>query len=110
MKTRFAYELFVGIILVIAIIFFGGKGFAVFALLALQPFIGKKKTDERERQLFYRVGNYTAGATLLAATAIYYFSDVLVNGIPFGKYWLGLVVAAFLVSHGVSGLIIFKRN
>jgi hypothetical protein len=110
MKTRFTYELFVGIILLIAIILFGGKGFAALALLAVQPFIGKKKADERESQLFNRVGNYTAGTTLLAAIAIYYFSDVLVNGMPFGKYWLGLVVAAFLIAHGASGLIIFKKN
>jgi hypothetical protein len=110
MKTRFAYELFVGIVLMIAIILFGGKGFAALALLAIQPFIGKKKADERESQLFNRVGNYTAGATLLVAIAVYYFSDVVVNGMPFGKYWLGLVVAGFLVSHGASGLIIFKRN
>ena len=110
MKTRFAYELFVGIVLMIAIILFGDKGFVALVLLAVQPFIGKKKADERESQLFYRVGNYTAGATLLAAIAVYYFSDSLVNGIPLGKFWLGLVVAAFIMAHGASGLIIFKRN
>lgn len=110
MKTRFAYELFVGIILLIAIILFGDKGFTALVLLAAQPFIGKKKADEREIQLFNKVGNYTAGATLLACIAVYYFSDVQVNGMAFGKYWLGLVVAAFLISHGASALIIFRRN
>jgi hypothetical protein len=110
MKIRFIYELVVGIILLIAIFLFGEKGFAAFALLAAQPFIGKKKADERESQLFNKVGNYTAGATLLACIIIYYFSDLAVNGMLVGQYWLGLVVAAFLMSHGVSGLIIFREN
>ena len=32
----------------IAIILFGYKGFVVLVLLAAQPFIGKKKADERD--------------------------------------------------------------
>jgi hypothetical protein len=110
MKTRFMFELFVGIILLVAVILFGEKGFAAFALLAAQPFIGKKKADERESQLFNQVGNYTAGATLLACVVIYYFSDFVINGRQIGQTWLGLVVAAFLVAHGASGLIIFRNK
>jgi len=110
MKTRFFYEMFVGIILLIAVLLFGVKGLAAMALLAAQPFLGKKKADERESQLFNRVGNYTAGATLLACVIIYYFSDLIVNGEMIGKNWLGLVVSAFLIAHGFSGLIIFKKN
>lgn len=110
MEKRFAYELFVGIILLIAVSLFGVIGFAAFALFAAHPFIGKKKADERESQLFNKVGNYTAGASLMACVIIFYFSDLELNGQLIGKNWLGLVVSAFLISHGASGLIIFKKN
>ena len=94
----------------IAVFIFGAKGMAAMALLAAQPFIGKKKADERESQLFNIVGNYTAGATLLACVIIYYFSDLVVNGQLIGKNWLGLVVSAFLIAHGASGLIDFQKK
>jgi hypothetical protein len=110
MKIRFFYELVVGIIVLIAIFLFGEKGFAAVALLGAHPFIGKKKADERESQLFNKVGNYTAGTTLFACVLIYYFSDLKVNGLLIGQYWIGLVVAAFLMAHGASGLIIFREK
>jgi hypothetical protein len=110
MKKRFLFELSVGVVLAIAIFVFGTAGLAALALLAFQPFIGKKKADEREYQLFYKAGNVTAAFTLLACVIIYYFSDVAVNGQLIGKNWLGLVVAAFLLVHGLSGLVIFREN
>lgn len=110
MKKRFAYELIVGIILLTAVFLFGAKGIAAMALLAAHPFIYKKKADEREIQLLNKVGNYTAGATLLACVIISYFSDLVVNGQLIGKNWFGLVVSAFIIAHGSSGLIIFKKN
>jgi hypothetical protein len=111
MNKRFAYELAVGIITIIAVLLFGMKGNAVLALLAFQPFIGKKKGwDEREFQLFYRVGNYTAGASLLACVIIYECSDLIFNGQEIGKNWLGLVVSSFIIAHGAAGRLIFKKN
>ena len=110
MTKRFAYELIVGILLLIAIFLFGTKGMVVLALLAAQPHIGKRKMDEREFQLFYKVGNYTAGAMLVACIIIFEASDEMVNGHLIGKIWLFLVVSALLIAHGASGLIIFKKN
>lgn len=110
MIKRFTYELAVGIILLIAVLLFGTKGLAVLALLAAHPFIGQKKADERESQLFNKVGNYTAGATLLVCVIIYYSSDVVVNGQALEKLWFGLAVAAFIIAHGAAGLIVFKKS
>lgn len=110
MKKRFIYELIVGIIILIAIFLFGVKGLAAMALLAAHPFIGEKKADERESQLFTKAGSYTAGATLLASVIIYYFSDLEVNGQLIGKNWFGLVFSAFIIAHGAAGLIVFKKN
>lgn len=109
MKKRFVYELIVGIIMLIAVYLFGPKGLVALALLSAHPFIGKKKADERETQLFYKTGNYTAGATLLASIVVYYFSDSIVNEIVIGKNWLGLVLSAFLIAHGFFGLILTRK-
>ncbi len=108
MKKRFVYELLVGTILLLAILLFGEKGFAAIALLAGYSFVRKKKNDERELQLFYKVGNYTAAFSLLGAVAVYYFSNETVNGHLINDNWLGLVVSIFLLSHSISGLLIFR--
>lgn len=110
MKKRFIFEICVGLIMLTAIYFFGVKGLAAMALLAAHPFIGKKESDERESQLFYKIGNYTAGATVLAATIIYYFSDKIINGILIGNHWFGLLIVSFLMAHGLSGLFILYKN
>ena len=107
MKKRFAYELLVGIILLVAVILLGAKGLAAGVLFAFQPFIGKKNVDERESQLFNIVGNYTAGVTLVACVVIYLSSNAVINGLSIEKNWLGLVVASFLIAHGVTGLVMF---
>ncbi len=110
MKKRFAYELIVGIIGLIAVFLFGSAGMAALALLVAHPFIGKKKADERESQLFNKVGNTTAAITLLACVAIFLAGDFVVNGFPIGENWLFLVVYSFLIAHGGAGLIILKKG
>ena len=110
MKKRFAYELIVGSIGLIAVFLFGSAGLAALALLAAHPFIGKKKADERESQLFNQVGNLTAAITLLACVAIYLAGDVVVNGFQIGELWLFLVVFSFLIAHGGAGLYFLKKG
>ncbi len=111
MNKRFVLELIVGIILLISVLTFGQKGMAAIALLAIHPFIAKrKKLDEREIQLFNKIGNLTAGATLLVSIVIFYFSDFIVKGQTLGENWLFYVVSAFLISHGISGLFVFNKK
>lgn len=110
MKTRFAYELIVGIIVLIAMVIFGGPGSAAMVLLAAHLFVGKKKADEREAQLFNKVGNITAGTTLLACVIIYFASDVVVNGYLIGDNWLPLAATAFIIAHGGVGLLVLKKG
>jgi len=110
MTKRFTYELMVGLLGLIAIYFFAEKGLAVLALLAAHPFIGKKKADEREKQLFYKTGNLTAAITLLFCVLIYFASGISLNGFDIGANWLILAVFSFLIAHGLSGLVIFSRG
>ena len=109
MNKRFTYELIVGVIGLIAVFLFGDAGLAALALLAAHPFIGKKKADERESQLFNKVGNVTGAVTLLACVGIYLASDIIVNGYQIGDHWLILACFSFLIAHGGAGLIIFKK-
>ncbi len=111
MNKRFVLELITGIILLISVLTLGQKGMAALALLAVYPFIKRKsKLDERETQLFNKIGNITAGATFIASVAIYYFSEIAVNGWTIGDNWLFYVCSAFLISHGASGLFVFNRS
>jgi hypothetical protein len=110
MNKRFIFELAVGTLMLIAILLFGTAGMAVGALYAGSLFLKKAKWDEREFQLFYKIGNITAGATLGACVVIFYLSDVMINGFLVGKNWLGLVVACFCIAHGAAGLIVFAKN
>ncbi len=110
MKKRFIYELIVGTICIIAVLLFGNLGMVSFALLAAHPLIGKKKADERESQLFNQVGNLTAAVTLLACVVIYFSSDIVINTHQIGDNWLGLVVSSFLIAHGGTGVLAFKRG
>jgi hypothetical protein len=109
MEKRFIYELLVGLVTIIAVFFFGNAGMAALSLLVAHPFIGKKKADEREHQLFNMVGSITAAVTLLACVVIYLSTDVVINGYFVGEHWLILAVGSFLIAHGASGLIIFKK-
>ena len=111
MNKKFILEFIVGIILLVSVLLFGQKGMAAFALLAIHPLIKKKKKlDEREIQLFNTIGNFTAGATLLVSVLVYYFSDFVINGWTIGDNWLFYVLSGFLISHGMSGLIIFNKK
>jgi len=110
MKKRFYLELIVGIIGLIAVFLFGSKGLAILALLVIHPFIGKKKADERESQLFNKIGNITAAVTLFAAIGIYFASGIVMNGHQIGENWLILLVFSFLIAHGAAGLIIFRKG
>lgn len=110
MKNRFYYELIVGIIGIAAVLVFGQPGFAALALLAGYGFMKRTKADEREYQLFYKVGNITAALTLLIAIAIFFGSNLSLNGKPVGDLWLYLLCFSFLLVHGLSGLIVFNRS
>ena len=109
MARLFILEFICGLTSLIITLLFGKVGMVVLVLIAAQPFITKKKWDEREKQLFYRVGNYTAGALIVSGTIIYECSKVSLNGHLIGSNWLILLGASLVFSHGAAGLIIFRK-
>jgi hypothetical protein len=70
--------------------------------------IKKTSPDEREKQLFYKVGNLTFGITVLALWIIYQLSGYSINGNHIEDYWYFLSITTIILIHGISGLIVFK--
>ncbi len=101
--VRFGYELFVGVITFISILIFKNAGLAAMALMALLPIIHwKRQADEREIFLFYKVGNFTAGAVFIAM--------VLFHSLLPSIDCLGALAISFFTIHGLSGLLVFSRE
>lgn len=109
MEKRFYFEIIVGIIGIVAVLIWGMAGFAAFALFALYPLFAKEKADEREYQLFYKAGNASAVFTFLLCILIYFLSDVTVMEHSIGDLWLFLVCFSYLVAHGISGIVVFRK-
>jgi len=108
MIKRFVFEICLGIVMLIAIILFGHQGMVAFVLMTFLALFSKKKPDEREMQLFYKIGNFTAGVTIILCVIIYQCSNYIVNGNRVGDLWLLWILSTFFIAHGVTGIIINK--
>ncbi len=111
MLLRYYFEMIVGLIAFLAVLFLGKTGNTAFVLFAALPLImriRKNKVDERELYVFYKAGNLTMGLMIASLFLINQFSDAVVNGNLIGDYWFPLSVGAFLASHGFSGLIMSR--
>ncbi|MBN2460399.1 MAG: hypothetical protein JXB60_02235 [Candidatus Cloacimonetes bacterium] len=100
----------VGLLGIIFVLVFGIVGMYVLNLGFLVYLIRRHHYDEREIQLTRRAFNYTLGIVMMILVNIY----VISHFVDFGNFlrlnWVGLVVSAAFIIHGVSGLIIFRGN
>jgi hypothetical protein len=110
MIKRYVFEMVVGVITLASVLLFGPVGYASFSLMALLAFFSKKKPDERELQLFYKAGNLTMGLMIISLVIIDQLKNATFGPVKVGDYWLSFATAAFLVSHGASGLVYTFRE
>lgn len=110
MNKRYIYEIVVGIITLASVLVFGSVGYASFSLLGGLAFIGNKKPDERELQLIYKTGNTTMALMIISLVLIDMLKNFTFGPIKVGDYWLSFSVAAFLVSHGITGLAYIYKD
>ncbi len=114
MLFRFYFQVIASVICAAGIFFFGEKGYSLFALFALLPVLMRIKKvpelDEREQQLFYKIGNLTLGLSILFVVAIYYLSGFELNGIKIGDFWMPLTVLSIIFTQGLAGIIVFKTQ
>lgn len=114
MIFRFWFESIIGFICLVCILLFGAKGASILVIFALLPILMRikktKKPDERELQLFYKIGNLTMGLTIIAIIIIHYLQDTEVNGHLIGGNWMTLAITSILIAHGLAGLIIFNKQ
>ena len=99
----FSCELFVGVIAFAAILLFGKKGSAALLLMALLPILyWKRHIDEREYQLFYKVGHYTSIFVFVVMIFLYTLRPSIFSP--------GALAVSYFTIHGLSGLIVFSRG
>lgn len=112
MKNRFAFEMAVGLVGLVAVLFLGSKGMVALVLFAFFPLVVRKsgghRPDERELQLFYRAGNWTVVLIILSVLVIYLASPLIINGNRVGDNWYLLTVSSILIVHGLAGLAAFR--
>lgn len=113
MTGRYLIETIVGGIALLGILFLGEAGTAFLALLAITPLYmrwQKIKPDELELQLFYKTGNWTMAAMVLALILIDRFFNQSVNGHLISENWMPLAISAIIFLHGLIGLTIWKTE
>ncbi len=114
MLFRFYFQVVVSLICVTGIFLFGEKGIALIALFALLPVLMRakkvQKLDEREQQLFYKIGNLTLGISILFVVLINYLSEIVINGVRVGDHWMILTILSMVFTQGLAGLIVFKTQ
>jgi len=70
--------------------------------MAVLAFFGKRKMDEREYQLLYKVGCFTLFMVYAAMFFIYFLLPSM--------NWLLALACVFFFFHGLCGLVIFARE
>ncbi len=114
MLFRFYFQVAVSLICIAGIILLGEKGTVLIALFALLPVLMRvkkvKRLDERELQLFYKIGNLSLGLSILLIVIIYYLSDVNLNGIRIGDYWMMFTILGIIFTQGMAGIVVFKTE
>lgn len=114
MLYRFYYQFFVGLIVILAILLFGNDGVISIILFALLPFLrrlfGNKKPDERELQMFYKIGNYTLIIIIAAVVLINKFSSTEINSHLIGTFWAPLTIASIFFGQGIIGIALYYRE
>jgi hypothetical protein len=86
-------------------------GYWGFLLLLVYPFFFKVKGfDERELLLLHQTATLTLSMLLMVLILLYYFSGSNFGGLNIGKNWLQFAVLSFLITHGASGIYLFRQD
>ncbi|MCB9249549.1 MAG: hypothetical protein H6613_13870 [Ignavibacteriales bacterium] len=105
MVYRFYFQLIVGLAVILAILFFGNEGVISILLFVLLPFLklftGYKVRDERELQMFYKIGNYTLLIVIAAVVIVNKFSSTELNNNLIGDFWAPLTIASIFFGQGI---------
>lgn len=113
MTFRFTFEAVVGTIYLTLTLFLGQMAvwvFLFFTPIFFLPRMRRQNMDEREIQLFYKIGNWSTVSLFLSYLLIENLADVLVYGHKLGDYRIQLCVSLFLLTRGLTGLTILSKN
>ncbi|MGE5496565.1 MAG: hypothetical protein ACM3Q2_00720 [Syntrophothermus sp.] len=113
MTFRFTFETAMGAILLTLIFLMGQMAMWVFLFFIpffYLPRMRRQNMDEREIQLFYKIGNVSTVFMFFSYILIEFLSEGVVNGYKLGDFRLQLCAGMFLLSRGLTGLVILARN
>ncbi len=113
MKTKFVFEIVIGLIIIIAVLLFGMKGISAIALIVFFPFItraAKIKGDEREMLIHYKTGNAAFALAILFVVIIYYLQDVSLGSFTVETIWMPLTIGSIILAHGAAGMYVLLRE
>lgn len=113
-KSVFILEAAIGLVGLLATLFWGEKGMVVMILLAMIPFIQKRTIfTEAEKKLFYQKIN-TIAMVVFAVCLIALFvakNQVLpISDIAIQDVWLYISIYIFLLAHGLVGCFLTKTK
>ncbi|MDP8268496.1 MAG: hypothetical protein P9L97_07205 [Candidatus Tenebribacter davisii] len=113
----FISEIVFGIVFVILIIIYGkpvgileGLPLGMGGGMIIYYFFRKRKLDERDYYLYYKVNHFTLAAVMGAVV----ISRLMIDLPRFTEFvnasWAQLVILSFFFFHGLFGLILFLRK
>lgn len=100
-RLLFSFEFAAGILVFILTSLYGDIGLSAVALFMFGLFItAKKDADEREMQLMYMAGNYSAMVIVLAMVSVYMKAPEL--------NWFYMFASVGLTARGIIGFLLFQ--
>ncbi|MBU1101570.1 MAG: hypothetical protein KKA84_14310 [Bacteroidetes bacterium] len=100
-RLLFGFELVTGILIFIFTSLYGDSGFYAVGLFFIgMALTSKKDADEREMQLLYKAGNFSAMVIFVALTCIYMKAPEL--------NWFHMFASVGLTSRGIIGYLLFQ--
>lgn len=114
MVLRFWYEFAFGVITLISVLIFGPKGMVAMVLIALIPIImrvKKIKTDEREKQLFFKSTQYIInGIVVLIIISVFVFGVKLKDLSDINSNTLAIGATLFMIVVSTVRLFFYYKN
>ena len=110
MSKKYRYFIFVGIIGLIFVMFFGIKGMYSLNLGFLAQFIFKHKADEREKIIISKNYSQVFGFLFIILINGYILNNFVELGEFLIRNWIGIIVSLLFVLLGANGLRLLNKE
>lgn len=115
LPLAFFYEALIGLFTTILIYYFGQKGLAFIAMLALRPIVFKKNAIEPKEIWFYpyyKIVIYSVYSACAIIILFYIIDELFLpeNFLIINRYKIVLmIIPTWIFTHGIAGYFYFKK-